>query len=902
MLRTPHKARVLIGAVILTVLFVGCKSGGLSTAGMSKSLKTGPMQRWTVDAAKLLLEVAPRVGRFGGSIEFGIVVPPKQRVMVLDAVDLTIHTATITFDGEQKPVKVYQATKKQKVFLTLPRGLTNKRATVAIHYSGLIRKKSPGLFVQEFAGDKYLYADLEPQGARRVFPFFDVPSVKVPWSVSVVAPSDLVVLSNGPLQEKRYVQNSKGKTRYLFGQTIPLPSYLVTVAVGPFELVPVENTPIPMRIAALKGLAEQTKVAKQWIGPLFRRAQEFFGIDPGLQKLDIVAVPAFYGAMENSGMITMARTILLHKKRPDKRQLRLLQMVLLHEFVHQWLGNLVTPMDWRNLWLSEGLTTWVTTHLLGDREFSPKEKARKQHHRKRWMDLDLLPSAIALGKDWNRPVPGQAFSQLLYKKGESLAEFVATYYGLDAMKNIMQVYVKKFAYTSVNTQVWTDTIERTMESSNEDTQTSLESGVWRQNLDSYLSQPGFPILDINYSCDGDKATLYFSQQRASQQDVVQGDPVTQDVVQGDPVTKEWTTPVCIASVHCEQGDTCRQKTCFFVKGREGSKVLAGSCPQFIVPKAGAKGYYRYKTDMAHVQKLLRSSQTTLSEWEDAILNLVFLMESGKVALWDGLSLLDSVLGDVDSLSAPRKEAGFRLLKPFIEFVAGHIYPGNVPSRFSIWVRSVWGRWARQLGVASVSGESSDAAELRQALVPLVATLGKDPVLIDHAIVTLGTQQSNKKTTKGEEAKEQQTAIIIGAYFKENTDWDFLKRQMDTWEAADSLQDNLAYLHPNTASTILLHTKDIAKVSRLLWKYPRLQKVVLSSLKKIREEQPQRVQEMDAIARNLRSPCSEDVDTMWKKLRKVAIKNGGNPSKVETEFAEQCKKRVQRLSAEPASIE
>lgn len=34
-------------------------------------------------------------------------------------------------------------------------------------------------------------------------------------------------------------------------------------------------------------------------------------------------------------------------------------IVIAHELAHQWFGNLVTPMFWNHLWLSEGFASYV---------------------------------------------------------------------------------------------------------------------------------------------------------------------------------------------------------------------------------------------------------------------------------------------------------------------------------------------------------------------------------------------------------------------------------------------------------------------------------------------------------------------------------------------------------------
>ena len=33
--------------------------------------------------------------------------------------------------------------------------------------------------------------------------------------------------------------------------------------------------------------------------------------------------------------------------------------VIVHEMVHQWYGDLVTPTDWRDVWMNEGMTMYL---------------------------------------------------------------------------------------------------------------------------------------------------------------------------------------------------------------------------------------------------------------------------------------------------------------------------------------------------------------------------------------------------------------------------------------------------------------------------------------------------------------------------------------------------------------
>ena len=76
--------------------------------------------------------------------------------------------------------------------------------------------------------------------------------------------------------------------------------------------------------------------------------------------MDLIAVPDFaFGAMENWGAITFRENLLLHyagitSKSGEER----ICEVIAHEIAHQWFGNLVTPSDWKYLWLNESFATY----------------------------------------------------------------------------------------------------------------------------------------------------------------------------------------------------------------------------------------------------------------------------------------------------------------------------------------------------------------------------------------------------------------------------------------------------------------------------------------------------------------------------------------------------------------
>src|SRR5262249_44002046 len=80
---------------------------------------------------------------------------------------------------------------------------------------------SLGMLRREDRGDHYLVTTFEPDGARRVFPCFDEPGFKVPWTIDLTVPAGMMALGNAPVA--READEGGGRHHVWFRPTPPLP-------------------------------------------------------------------------------------------------------------------------------------------------------------------------------------------------------------------------------------------------------------------------------------------------------------------------------------------------------------------------------------------------------------------------------------------------------------------------------------------------------------------------------------------------------------------------------------------------------------------------------------------------------------------------------------------------------
>lgn len=195
----------------------------------------------------------------------------------------------------------------------------------------------------------------EPFGAYTWYAVNDQPSDKALYDLTLRVPAPFVGVANGQLLER---STSGGDTITRWQLDRPASSYLITVAFGDFVMT--EDTaesgmPItywtPRGRPDLVRRLEYTPEALAWV-------EDRLGPYP-FRTLGIVVVDSLSG-METQTMITLGDT--RYATSPE---------VLVHEIAHQWYGDLVTPVDWRDVWMNEGMATYVQGVWMAESQGEP---------------------------------------------------------------------------------------------------------------------------------------------------------------------------------------------------------------------------------------------------------------------------------------------------------------------------------------------------------------------------------------------------------------------------------------------------------------------------------------------------------------------------------------------------
>ena len=226
--------------------------------------------------------------------------------------------------------------------------------SLAVSYEGVpeptdfpgSRTDIPGLGWTTMA-DGSVWTMQEPFGAFTWYPVNDQPGDKAYYDATITSNGGFTNVFNGAVVE---TETDGDTTTTSWHLEEPAASYLVTIAIGDYEAVADEG---PDGLSMTYWLEPESAAPLKYLEEapdMLVYLEDLLGPYP-FQTAGLVVVPAA-SAMETQETTTIGDSLFL----ADDVRVR---GVLLNEYAHQWLGNTVTPDNWHDLWLNEGLTMYV---------------------------------------------------------------------------------------------------------------------------------------------------------------------------------------------------------------------------------------------------------------------------------------------------------------------------------------------------------------------------------------------------------------------------------------------------------------------------------------------------------------------------------------------------------------
>jgi len=308
-------------------------------------------------------------------------------------------------------------------------------------------------------------------------------------AIHITVPKPLIVASNGRL---RKVSNNKNNSQtYHWFVSTPINNYLVTLNIAPYielkkDYQSVTGETIPATFWALRENEQKARAIFPEFLDHLRFFEELLGPYPfRADKYGVAEVP--YLGMEHQTIIAYGAD---YKNDPMSFFDWGFDGLHQHELAHEWFGNLVTPLDWRDAWLNEGFGEYMQALYAESR--IGKEKAQEiMAFFRSQVDPTTRKNDIVMRES---VTAGEAWSHNIYMKGACVLHTLRYVIGDAKFKTLL----RRWIYPDPEMEKITDgsqcrfvTVEDFIQMANKISEMNLD---WFFNV--YLYQADLPSLRI----------------------------------------------------------------------------------------------------------------------------------------------------------------------------------------------------------------------------------------------------------------------------------------------------------------------------------------------------------------------------------------------------------------------
>ncbi len=505
--------------LIAIFLFTACNNGSTNKTVPVKSVSLVAERDVhtlsnadSVQFQHLDLDIAVDMGakRINGSATWTINNNKKAKTLKLDTYDLNIDSVAV--DGTKTTFVLDSPVKHLGSALQIP--ITVSSSMVKIWYKTGKNAKALQWLDPAQTHDKkhpFLYTQSESIYARSWIPCADGPGIRFTYAARVKVPRGLMALMSA--ENPQQVSDSGA---YRFRMDIPIPAYLMALAVGDITFKSIDER---TGVYAEPGMIEKSRYEFEDAGKMVKTAEQLYG-PYRWGRYDIIVLPPGFpiGGMENPRLTFCTPTVIAGD--------RSLVSLIAHELAHSWSGNLVTNATWNDFWLNEGFTNYFERRIteqmmgksyadmlweLGYQDFTVIVNDLGATSRDTWLKMDLK------GRD-----PDDGFSDIPYEKGSHFLKLIELNVGRERFDQFLSKYFNEHAFKTISTAEFLVYLDSNL---------IKDDTVLRRKLDinAWVFGPGIPA---NCPRAGQERFMKVDEQR---------DFFLNDTAAAQLVTKDWTT-------------------------------------------------------------------------------------------------------------------------------------------------------------------------------------------------------------------------------------------------------------------------------------------------------------------------------------------------------------------------
>jgi aminopeptidase N len=384
-----------------------------------------------------------------------------------------------------------------------------------------------------YASNGMLCTQCEAEGFRSITFFPDRPDVLSTYRIKMSGSKEQfpILLCNGNLEAAG--EGEDGTHWAEWYDPWPKPSYLFALVAG--DLVADSSTfttmngrEVELNVWVREEDLPRTDHAVESLKKSMKWDEETFGREYDLDLYNIVAVSDFnMGAMENKGLnVFNTKYVLADTDTATDADFDGVEVVIAHEYFHNWSGNRITCRDWFQLSLKEGFT------VLRDQLFSQDMQGEAV---KRIEDVRILraaqfpedsgPLAHPIRPDSYREI-SNFYTATVYNKGAEVIRMMRTMAGPERFRKGTDLYFDRHDGEAATCEDFIRAIEEGAE---------LDLDQFRL----WYSQAGTPRVKVAVNHEGDIVTLSLAQ--------------TVPATPGQPDKQPMVIPLRIAMLDAETG-------------------------------------------------------------------------------------------------------------------------------------------------------------------------------------------------------------------------------------------------------------------------------------------------------------------------------------------------------------
>ncbi|MFM5930092.1 MAG: M1 family metallopeptidase [Novosphingobium sp.] len=643
---------------------------------------------------RLDMTVDPAKERFSGHVEIDAELKAASTFIDLHGRDLKMTKATATVGGRTIAGTWEQKSASGLARLTFAEALPAGPVKLAFDYDAAFNTGPAGMFRVKVGEDWYSWTQFQSIDARAAFPSFDEPGFKTPFEVTIRTPKGLKAISNAPEVSTR---EEAGLDVHRYAPTLPLPTYLMAMMVGPFAIVestvpptPQREKPLPLRIVSTKQNAGQISYALENSKPIVTLLESYFGQGFPYPKLDQITTPILPGAMENAGADLYADGILVLDEKSPVPVKRNFGMVVSHELAHQWFGDLVTPAWWDDIWLNESFANWMGFRIGG--EWRPDLNIGSGATAEGFAAMNT--DSLVAGRPIHQPIRTDAqidaaFDTITYGKGGHVVAMIAAFMGDTKFRDGVRAYMAKHRYGNATSADFFGAMA----------QVSGDPRILPA-MQSFTDQQGVPLLTFAQT----KAGWTVTQSRYARLGTT-------------PPATRWGVPLCVR--------IGSERSCQLMDGE--TATLAARGKGVLMPNAGGTGYYRFELPAKAWDKLIASADKVPANEALAMADsLKASYQAGRGSIAQMGALARKMVANPDSHAFDAALDGLEALR------AAGLFDSKAQATYGRFVARLYGPELKRMGLnlanGAYAGEDPERVQRRAVAVGAVGGIARDPAL------------------------------------------------------------------------------------------------------------------------------------------------------------------------------